>query len=128
MRFLWFQKWIRKSNLANYDTRFHKIMWFSFDIFFLGLNFRTLFSFYHVLISLSKSESFTFNTFFDENFNFRSKWHPFEIYKKRVTSMLVTDVGDKMCWWQVWDVDDRFRMLVTDLIHWENHLDNEKSR
>ena len=63
MRFLWFQKWIRKSNLANYDTRFHKIMWFSFDIFFLGLNFRTLFSFYHVLISLPKSESFTFNPY-----------------------------------------------------------------
>ena len=35
--------------------------------------------------------------------------------------MLVTDVEDQMCSWQVWDVDDRFRMLVTDLIHWENH-------
>ena len=23
-------------------------------------------------------------------------------------------------WWQVWDVGDRFRTLVTDLIHWEN--------
>ena len=31
-----------------------------------------------------------------------------------------------MCWWQVWDVGDRFRMLVTDLIHWENHQHNEK--
>ena len=38
--------------------------------------------------------------------------------------MLVTDVGDQMCWWQVWDVCDRFRMLVTDLIHQHN----EKSR
>ena len=45
-----------------------------------------------------------------------------------VTSMLVTDVGDQMCWWQVWDVGDRFRMLVTDLIHWENHQHNAKSR
>ena len=44
-----------------------------------------------------------------------------------VTPMLVTDVGDQMCWWQV-DVNDRFRMLVTDLIHWENHQHNEKSR
>ena len=45
-----------------------------------------------------------------------------------VTSMLVTDVGDQMCWWQVWDVGDGFRMLVTELIHWENHQHNEKSR
>ena len=45
-----------------------------------------------------------------------------------VTAMLVTDVGDQMCCWQVWDVGDRFRMLVTDLIHWENHQHNEKSR
>ena len=29
--------------------------------------------------------------------------------------MVVTVVGDQMCWWQVWDVGDRFRMLVTDL-------------
>ena len=38
-----------------------------------------------------------------------------------VSSMLVTDVGDQMCWWQSWDAGDRFRMLVIDLIHWENH-------
>ena len=25
--------------------------------------------------------------------------------------MLVTDVGDQMCWWQVWDVGDRFNSL-----------------
>ena len=36
---------------------------------------------------------------------------------KKVTLMLVTDVGDQMCWWQVWDVGARFRMLMTDLIH-----------
>ena len=40
--------------------------------------------------------------------------------------MLVTDVGDQMCWWQVWDVGDRFRMFVTDLINWENRQHNEK--
>jgi len=45
-----------------------------------------------------------------------------------VRSMLVADVGDQMRWWQVWDVGDRFRMLVTDLIHWENHKHNEKRR
>ena len=28
-----------------------------------------------------------------------------------VTSMLVTNVGDQMCWWQVWDVGDRFNTL-----------------
>ena len=27
------------------------------------------------------------------------------------TSMWVMDVGDEICWWQLWDV------LVTDLIH-----------
>ena len=27
------------------------------------------------------------------------------------TSMLVTDVGDEMCWWQLWDVGDRFNTL-----------------
>ena len=31
-----------------------------------------------------------------------------------------------MCWWQLWDVGDRFRMLVTDLIHCENHQHKEK--
>ena len=45
-----------------------------------------------------------------------------------VTSMLVTDVGDQIWWWHVLDVGDRFRMLVTDLIHWENQQHNEKSR
>ena len=40
--------------------------------------------------------------------------------------MLVTDVGDQMCWLQVLDVGDRFRMLVIDLIHWEIHQHNEK--
>ena len=45
-----------------------------------------------------------------------------------VTSMLVTDVGDQMCWWQFWDVGDRFGMLVIDLIHRKNHQHNEKRR
>ena len=39
----------------------------------------------------------------------------FDAIVRMVTSMLVTDVGDKMCWWQVEDVDDRFKMLVADL-------------
>ena len=38
-----------------------------------------------------------------------------------VTSMLVTNFGDQMCWWQGWDVGDRFRMLVTDLISEISH-------
>ena len=37
---------------------------------------------------------------------------PLNCQKIQVTSMLVTDVGDQMCWWQVWDIGDRFRMLV----------------
>ena len=32
------------------------------------------------------------------------------------------------CWWQVWDVGDWFRMLVTYLLPWKNHRHNEKSR
>ena len=46
---------------------------------------------------------------------------------KTASLMLVTAVGDQMCWWQVWDVGDRFRMLVAYLIHWKNHQHNEKS-
>ena len=56
-------------------------------------------------------------------------WPKSVIYENEmVTSMLVTDVGDQICWWQVWDVSSRFRMLATDLINWENHQHNEKSR
>ena len=33
---------------------------------------------------------------------------------------------EQMCWWQVWDVDDRFTIVVTDLLHRENHQPNEK--
>ena len=36
-----------------------------------------------------------------------------------IPSMLVTNVWDQMCSWQVWDVGDKFEMLVTDLIHLE---------
>ena len=42
--------------------------------------------------------------------------------------MLLTDVGDQMSWWQVSDVGDRFRMLVTDLIHWKNHQHNSHEK
>ena len=49
----------------------------------------------------------------------------------RMTSMLVTDVGDKMCYKLVADVGDRcwwpIKMLVTDLIHWKNHQYKQKS-
>ena len=46
----------------------------------------------------------------------------------RVALMLVTDVGDQICWWKDWDVGHRFRMLTTDLIHWRNQQNNENSR
>ena len=32
-----------------------------------------------------------------------------------VTSMLVTDVGDQMCWWQDFDVGDKLRHQHRDL-------------
>ena len=38
-------------------------------------------------------------------------------------NVLVTSLR---CWWPIQDVGDRFRMLVTDLMHWENHQHNEK--
>jgi len=42
-----------------------------------------------------------------ENLKFgRFKW-----FTKQVTSMLVTDVGDQMLWWQIWDVGDQFNTL-----------------
>ena len=37
------------------------------------------------------------------------------------TSMLVTDVGDEMCWWQIWDVGDQFND------HIENIYENESA-
>ena len=46
-------------------------------------------------------------------------------FKSTVSSMLVTDVGDQMCWWQVWDVSDRFGMLMTNFIHCENRQHND---
>ena len=30
------------------------------------------------------------------------------------------------CWWQVWDFGNRYRMLVSDLMHWESQQHNEK--
>ena len=49
----------------------------------------------------------------------------FEQHKESVTSMLVTDVGDQM--WPIQDAGESCPMM-TDLIHWENHENNEKSR
>ena len=45
-----------------------------------------------------------------------------------VTSILLTDIKDKMCWWQVSDVGDRFQMLVTDSNIKTNHQLIEKRR
>ena len=42
-------------------------------------------------------------------------------FKTKVTLMLVTVVENQICWWYFWDVGDRFKLLVTDLIHWKNH-------
>ena len=33
----------------------------------------------------------------------------------KVTSMLVTNVGDAMCWWQLYDVCDGLAILVTNI-------------
>ena len=35
--------------------------------------------------------------------------------KFKITSMLVTDNGDEMCWWQLWDVGDGLAFLVTNI-------------
>ena len=40
------------------------------------------------------------------------------------------DVGDgcwrpNVLWWQIWDVGDRNRLLVTDLIYWEDRQHND---
>ena len=59
---------------------------------------------------------------------FRFEWENKMHIIWRVISMLMTDFGDQMCWWQIRDDGDRFRMLVTDSIHWENHQHNEKGR
>ena len=36
-------------------------------------------------------------------------------FQKAVTSMLVTEVGDEMCWWQLSDVGNGFAILVTNI-------------
>jgi len=56
-----------------------------------------------------------------------SKFPVFELPFPMTCKPFVTDVGDQMFWWQVWDVGDRFGMLMTALLHLENHQDNEKS-
>ena len=38
--------------------------------------------------------------------------------------MLVTDVGDQMCWWQVWHVGDRFLQMSYQMFN-KNHIDFE---
>ena len=38
--------------------------------------------------------------------------------------MLMTDVGDKICWWQLWDIGDRFNTLKTPA-YWESRQHNE---
>ena len=40
-----------------------------------------------------------------------------EIPKESATSMLVTDVGDKICWRQVRDVGDGLADFVTDILY-----------
>ena len=37
-----------------------------------------------------------------------------KVQRNWVTTMLVTDVGNKICWWQVSDVGDHFKMNATD--------------
>ena len=41
-------------------------------------------------------------------YTLREKFRNFSFKMVKVTSMLVTDVGDKMYWCQLFDVDDRF--------------------
>ena len=37
-----------------------------------------------------------------------SEFFHFSLTQVTATSMLVTDVGNEMCWWQLWDVGDAF--------------------
>ena len=54
--------------------------------------------------------TFTFsNSDFNLNANFLF-WYQ-SVMVVSVTLILVTAVGDQMCWWQVWDVGDRFNTL-----------------
>ena len=43
-------------------------------------------------------------------------------------SMSLTDFGDTLFWWQPWDLDDRFEMLVTNFFLSKSHLHIKKSR
>ena len=40
-----------------------------------------------------------------------------------VTTMLVADVGDQICWWRFWDVGDRFN-ITKKFCHQHNDVTN----
>ena len=55
--------------------------------------------------------------YLESDFNFRAVFGDNKICKvlklhRKITSMLVTDVGYSLCWW-------KFEILVTDSLHWK---------
>ena len=81
-----------------------------------------------LVLALAQCHSVTFGHF--------QNWYNTVFFQK--THRAIGDVGDTyiyhqqkrlhFVWDVVWDVGDRFRMLVTDWKHWKNHQHNEKSR
>lgn len=58
----------------------------------------------------------------DKNKNYSSEKRNLN---KWTAPMSETDVGDGMCWWQVWDMGDWFGMLMIDLCHQQHrHANN----
>ena len=45
---------------------------------------------------------------------------------KNAESILLTDLGDEMCWWQFRDIGDWFEMLMTDLLYCESDWPHAK--
>ena len=73
--------------------------------------------FVFMLSIISKSFSFRNRLYAFELHAISEKMHQTAIHLFQATSMLLTDVDDKMCWRQVWDVADVLAVFVTDILY-----------
>jgi len=73
------------------------------------------------IVMLTRNEFHSKSLFFFKNANCKFICNPKSIGRHRLDR----------CWWRILEtkcVGDKFEMSLTDLMHWENHQHNEKSR
>ena len=49
------------------------------------------------------------------------------VFNSFATYMLVTNVRDGFCWWQFWDIFERFKVLAIDFLSWKMPLHNNSA-